>query len=119
MCHVTCEVVRLVREPPRVWSPIAVEAHNPLGHNGETLANQVISQTAAARVKSNAQVILPWQIQHGYIAMPKSVRRERMKDSLRVFDFELPAAGVASLDALDRAGAGCAGPSPDTFDLVL
>ncbi|HWG26761.1 aldo/keto reductase [Actinospica sp.] len=95
---------------------IAIEAHSPLGHDGKPLADETIAGIAAARQKTNAQIILRWHIQHGHIVIPKSSRPERMRENLDVFDFELSAEEIASIDALDKGASGRSGPNPDTFD---
>jgi 2,5-diketo-D-gluconate reductase A len=96
---------------------IAVEAWSPLGQ-GKLLDDQVIGRIAAAREKSNAQVILRWHIQHGHIAIPKSMHRERMEENFKVFDFALSAEEVAAIDTLDKGEGGRIGPNPDTFDWI-
>lgn len=83
-----------------------MEAHSPLGHNGEPLADETITRIAAANSKSAAQVILRWHIQHGHIAIPKSARPDRMADNIDVFDFELSTEDIASIDALDKGATG-------------
>ncbi|HET6191288.1 MAG TPA: aldo/keto reductase [Trebonia sp.] len=95
---------------------VAVEAHSPLGHNGKPLSDETIARIAADRRKSPAQVILRWHMQHGHIAIPKSARRERMHENLAVFDFELSAEEIASIDALDKGESGRSGPNPDTYE---
>jgi 2,5-diketo-D-gluconate reductase A len=95
---------------------IAVEAHSPLGHNGLPLKDETIIGIAEASQKSPAQVILRWHMQHGRIAIPKSARRERMAENINVFDFELTAKEMASIDALDRGENGRAGPNPDNYE---
>jgi 2,5-diketo-D-gluconate reductase A len=92
----------------------AVEAWSPLAQ-GNILDDPAIARIAAARGRSPAQVILRWHIQHGYIVIPKSTHRARMEANLRLFDFELSAEDVASMDGLDRGEAGRIGPNPDTF----
>jgi 2,5-diketo-D-gluconate reductase A len=57
-------------------------------------------------------------MEHGHIAIPKSVRAERMRENIAVFDFELFAAEIASIDALDKGESGRAGPNPDTYEGV-
>jgi 2,5-diketo-D-gluconate reductase A len=93
-----------------------VEAHSPLGHDGQPLNDQTITRIATSRGKSTAQVILLWHMQHGHIAIPKSARRDRMEENLHVFDFELSAEEIASIDALDKGESGRVGPNPDTYE---
>jgi 2,5-diketo-D-gluconate reductase A len=95
---------------------IAVEAHSPLGHNNAPLSDDTITTIAATHGKSAAQVILRWHIQHGHIAIPKSSQRERMKENITVFDFDLTAEEMAAIDALDRGESGRVGPNPDTYE---
>ncbi len=97
---------------------IAMEAHSPLGHDAKLLGDEEITRIAAARGRSNAQVVLRWHVQHGHIVIPKSTRRERMEENLNVFDFELSDAEMASIDALDKGESGRVGPNPETFDSI-
>lgn len=95
---------------------IAVEAHSPLGHNREPLSDETIAGIAADHGRTSAQVILRWHMQHGQIAIPKSARPERMAENLAIFDFELAAAEMAAIDALDKGTR--VGPDPDTYEGV-
>ncbi|MFT3862903.1 MAG: aldo/keto reductase [Solirubrobacterales bacterium] len=95
---------------------IAVEAHSPLGHDGAPLGDETIARIAGDHDKTVAQVILRWHIQHGTIAIPKSARVERMEENLAVFDFELSAKEMDSIDGLDRGTR--VGPDPDTYEGV-
>jgi 2,5-diketo-D-gluconate reductase A len=95
---------------------IAIEAHSPLGHNGEPLKDTTIAGIAAEHGKSVAQVILRWHIQNGIIAIPKSGKPDRMAENLDIFDFELTAANIAAINALDRGATGRVGPNPDTYE---
>ena len=76
------------------WGPFA-EGKNDIFHD-ETLGS-----IAAAHGRSIAQVILRWLTQRGVIAIPKSVRKERMEENFAVFDFELAPAQVEAIAALD------------------
>ncbi len=93
---------------------IAVEAWSPLGQ-GKLLDDQAIGRIAAAQGRSFAQVILRWHIQRGLIIIPKSMHRERMEENFNLFDFELSAQEVASIDGLDMGEGGRIGPNPDAF----
>ena len=91
------------------------EAWAPLGQGG-ALASPEIAGIAATYGKSPAQVILRWHIQIGAVAIPKSVRSERLAENLDIFDFELSAedmaliargSGNAGLGSPRSSGAGC------------
>ncbi|WP_326764517.1 aldo/keto reductase [Streptomyces sp. NBC_01591] len=51
--------------------------------------------------KSVAQVVLRWLVQRGVVAIPKSVRPERMAENIDVFGFELTDEQMASIATLD------------------
>ena len=72
------------------------------------------TDAAAATGKSPAQVVLRWHLQKGNIVFPKSVRPERMRENLDVFDFELDDAQMSAIDGLDPLdGSGRVGAHPD------
>jgi diketogulonate reductase-like aldo/keto reductase len=52
-------------------------------------------------------------LQHGRSVIPKSTGPSRIKENIDVFDFELSAEEMASIDALDTGHRG--GPEPDTI----
>ena len=97
-----------VTRPSRTWGlamhkpviRVAVEAWSPIGQ-GVVLNDPVIGRMAAAHKKTVAQVTLRWTFQHGHTIFPKSMRRERMQENLDIFDFDLSADEMASLDGLD------------------
>ena len=77
------------------------EAWGPLmqGKIGEL---KELHEIGAAHKKSIEQVALRWGMQKGSVMIPKSVKKERLLSNAAVFDFELSAAEVARIDALDR-----------------
>lgn len=93
------------RDEDRVWMAkygIAHEAWAPFGEGrGGLFTNPVLEEIGAQHGKSPAQVILRWDIQRGTIALPKSVRRERMEQNADVFDFELSEQDMARIADLD------------------
>jgi diketogulonate reductase-like aldo/keto reductase len=78
---------------------IRVEAYSPLTRN-RRLDDPVVAAIARGHGRSPAQVLIRWGLQHGVIEIPKSVRRERIRENAQVFDFELSADEMARLDAL-------------------
>ncbi len=93
------------RDEDRVWMAkygIAHEAWAPFGEvRGGLFTNPVLEEIGPQHGKSPAQVILRWDIQRGTIALPKSVRRERMEQNADVFDFELSEQDMARIADLD------------------
>ena len=54
--------------------------------------------------KSVAQVVLRWLTQRNIVAIPKSVRPERMAQNLDVFDFTLTDDEMTRIAAMDTGG---------------
>lgn len=76
------------------WGPFAE------GKNG-IFQNELLGAIAQKSGKSIAQVILRWLIQRNVVAIPKSVRKERMAENFNVFDFELSVEDMAQIATLD------------------
>ncbi|WP_406335706.1 aldo/keto reductase [Streptomyces sp. NBC_00203] len=64
----------------------------------------VLSGIADPHGRSVAQVVLRWLVQREVVAIPKSVRADRMKENIDVFDFELTDDQMASIATLDTGG---------------
>lgn len=80
---------------PEAWGPFA-EGKNDL------FANELLQSLGDKHGKSVAQVVLRWLHQRGIIAIPKSVRKERMAENIAIFDFELDQDDVAVIETLDQ-----------------
>ena len=76
------------------WGPFA-EGRNNL------FSNPVLSAVATKYQRSIAQIVLRWLLQRGVVAIPKSVRPERMAENFDIFSFELDADEMAAIAALD------------------
>ena len=86
------------------------------------LTDPVITGLAAKYGKTPAQVVLRWHIEHGFCAIPKSVKPHRIAENFDVFDFALEADEVAAIDALDKGVRGGPDPellSPETYPKVV
>ncbi|NBE54092.1 aldo/keto reductase [Streptomyces boluensis] len=64
-------------------------------------SNPLLSEIGAEHGKSVAQVVLRWLIQRDVVAIPKSVRAERMAENFDIFDFDLTADQMARIATLD------------------
>lgn len=80
---------------------IQVEAYSPLTR-GRRLKDPVIARIATKYGKTPAQVLLRWSLQQGFVAIPKSVRPERIRENAEVFDFALSPSDVRVLDGLEN-----------------
>lgn len=80
---------------------IIVEAWSPL-MNGEILTNETLVKIAEKHNKTVAQVILRWDIQSDIVTIPKSMTPSRIEENFNIFDFELDADDIATIDALDE-----------------
>jgi 2,5-diketo-D-gluconate reductase A len=76
------------------WGPFA-EGKNNIFHN------ELLVSIAKKYNKSVAQVILRWLTQRGVVAIPKSVRKERMEENFNIFDFKLSEQDMHEIKSLD------------------
>jgi diketogulonate reductase-like aldo/keto reductase len=80
---------------------IQLEAYGPLVR-GHKMEHPVLQALAGKHRRTPAQVLLRWGVQHDLVVIPKSVRPERIRENADLFEFELDAADMAALDALDE-----------------
>jgi 2,5-diketo-D-gluconate reductase A len=95
---------------------IHTEAWAPIGQGQGLLEDPVITAIAERVDRSPAQVVLRWHIQLGNIVIPKSQTPARIASNIDVFDFELSAADIGALSAMNAGGR--IGPDPETFNLA-
>lgn len=76
------------------WAPFAEGRNN-------MFSNEVLASIGRKHNKSVAQVALRWLIQREVVAIPKSVRKERIVENFDIFDFELSADDIEQISALD------------------
>ena len=82
---------------------IKIEAWGPLSQGkSDLLERPSLREIADAHGKTPAQVVLRWHVQQDRIIFPKTSRPERMIENAQLFDFELSAAEVEVLDAMDE-----------------
>ena len=78
------------------------ESWGPLAEGGQGFfENPVLAEIGQAHGKSVAQIALRWLVQSDVVAIPKSVRAERMAENIAVFDFERTDEEMARIATLD------------------
>jgi 2,5-diketo-D-gluconate reductase A len=88
------ELMRTHGVQMQAWGSFA-EGRNNL------FSDPTLSVIGNAHDKSVAQVVLRWLIQREIVAIPKSVRRDRMEQNLDVFDFSLTDDEMAKITTMD------------------
>jgi diketogulonate reductase-like aldo/keto reductase len=76
------------------WGPFAEGKH-------DIFKNELLRSIGAKHGKSIAQVIVRWLVQRGIVAIPKSVRTERMAENYAVFDFAISPEDMDAIRTLD------------------
>lgn len=76
------------------WAPFAEGKNNIFN-------NDLLISIGNKHDKSVAQIILRWLIQRNIVAIPKSVRKERMLENFSIFDFELSGDDMQMIQTLD------------------
>lgn len=91
---------------------IVVEAYSSLARNDKDLMkNKTVVSIAEKHKKTSAQVALRWAIQQEFVILPKSVREERMKENIDIFDFELTSEEISTLTGLNKNKHTCWDPN--------
>ena len=69
---------------------IKIMSWYPLGHGDSSLINEsIFTQLANKYNKSNAQIILKWHIQMGFVVIPGTKNEEHILQNADIFDFTL------------------------------
>lgn len=95
------------------WGPFA-EGKN------DFFANPTLNTIGEKYHKSAAQVALRYLLQRDIICIPKSVRKERMDQNFKVFDFQLSAEDMSQIATLDTQQTLFASHrDPDFVEMIL
>jgi 2,5-diketo-D-gluconate reductase A len=81
---------------------VQIESWGPFAEGKNNLfQNELLRSIAAKYKKSVTQVVLRWLTQRGVVAIPKSVKKERIKENYNIFDFELSPEDMEAIATLD------------------
>lgn len=81
---------------PEAWAPFAEGRNNLFNH-------PILSDLSKKYGKSVGQIVLRWLLQRQIVSLAKSVRQERLKENIDIFDFELDSKDMMQITALDTA----------------
>jgi diketogulonate reductase-like aldo/keto reductase len=90
---------------PEAWRPIM---------EGKVKEIPLFQELSQKYWKSPVQIVLRWDIQKGVVAIPKSVKPERIIHNADIFNFELDPMDIAQIDGLDKHAR--MGADPDNFN---
>jgi diketogulonate reductase-like aldo/keto reductase len=75
----------------------------PLGHGDKSLISEpVFTELGRKYGKTNAQIILRWHTQMGFVVIPGSKNVAHIRDNLDIFDFTLTADEMAQIAKLNK-----------------
>lgn len=83
---------------------VIIESWYPFGgrgHTSENFNNEMIVAISKAHNKSSAQIILRWQLQEGFIAIPGSSNPDHIAENFDIFDFELSEDEMSRIAAIN------------------
>lgn len=72
-----------------------------LAYRQAGIRNELLLSIATKYKKSIAQLVLRWLTQRGVVAIPKSVKKERIRENFNIFDFELTFEDMVAITTLD------------------
>lgn len=101
----------------QAFSTLGTQHRVPAGN--PVLRSAVIQKVADGAGVSVARAALRWALQRGACVIPRSQDGARMRDNLRLFDFELTEAQLRAIDALDGTDPSHAPRAPRPADAPL
>ncbi len=82
---------------------VQIESWGPFAEGKNNLfQNEILTAIGRKYNKSVAQVVLRWLTQRGIVAIPKTVKKERMVENFNIFDFELTSEDMEAIATLDQ-----------------
>jgi diketogulonate reductase-like aldo/keto reductase len=85
-----------------IENKVQIESWGPFAEGKNNLfQNDLLLSIATKYGKRIAQVVLRWLTQRRVVVIPKSVKKERIKENFNIFDFELSSDDMAAIAILD------------------
>ena len=99
-----CSVLYQQRKMMEYLKPhnVALEAWSPLAEGRHGIpSNATLAAIGMRHGKTAAQVALKFLVQNGIVIIPKTTHRERMRENIDLFDFELTEEEINEIRWLD------------------
>ena len=103
------EVIDFCKEKnimPQAWCPLG-------GSYSDLKNNALFEELSGKYSKSPAQIILRWHIQRNMLIIPRTQNKERLRDNMDIFDFELSSEDVKKINSLNTGRR--MGADPENF----
>ena len=78
-----------------------MEGCSPLG-KGLVLQDPIVKAIASSLQVTPAKVLVRWSLLQGVVTIPKSVKKERVEENWKVWDFQLSEKQMKALGGLHR-----------------
>lgn len=98
------------------------EAWGPLAEHRvqEVINNPIMVEIAKKYGKTAVQTALRFQVQRGIVVIPKSAKKERMKENINLFDFSLTEEEMNAIRSLDEnKSMWCAYDNPEIVEMAM
>jgi len=80
---------------------VLLEAYSPLTKGGK-LNNQTLIKIGKEYMKSPAQILIRWGVQHNIVQIPRSSNKDHIYENANVFDFQIRDDDMQTLDSLNE-----------------
>lgn len=80
---------------------IILEAFSPLMHGKGWGKDEVLKDLSVKYKRSEAQILIRWSLQHGFVPLPKSSSENRVEENFDVYDFEIEKEDMEKLNRPD------------------
>ena len=78
---------------------------------GQLSGSEILDSIAIKHNKTKAQIVLRWNMEKGYVTIPKTVNTERLIENFSIFDFSLDSEDMRRIDSMNLDFR--TGPDPD------
>lgn len=81
---------------------IIIQSYSPLTR-AERLHDSMIMGIADIYHKTPSQILLRWNVQHGWVPLPKSDNPAHIRENIDIFDFKLDKKDMVAIDAMNES----------------